>query len=547
MKQLTFSVLLNLFFAFSITAQTADWGWAKNGGGGAADYAYGTATDVSGNVYYCGTFYSSNGTFGTTTFTSGGLGDGFICKYDAVGNFLWARQITGGDVDVCEKIVVNSNGDVFVTGFSEGDFSAEGNFFSGYGEDDGFVAKYNNLGTLQWIRHFGGEGEDYPYAVTVDNNGRCIVTGTFEHTMNIAGTTLTAHNDSLYSGFIAKFDKKGNLLWAETAGGDVNSSYVLPSDVAVDANGSIFLCGTYNGEVDFGTKTLNSTDEAFIAKMSSGGTFQWAVNGGSHCYYSYIALDAASNIFITGSYGAYGYETEIGDFTLTTNGPYMDIYTAKFNSAGIAQSVQTGGSSKNDYAGGIDIDDAGNVWITGYIRGGTADFGSQSFTSSGKDDVYVVSYDASGNLNSLLKAGHTGDDHAFDLALNGNDEVFIAGSFKSKLTLGSITLNASTTSADAFLGRIDVGGERLDENNFEEEESVEIYPNPASDFIMIKSRKPIDEIKVFDATGKQVSTTVTVNTDYDYRINSASLPPGTYWLQLRAGERPVSRSIIIAE
>lgn len=534
---------LMIFFSISFfsSAQAPEWKWANNNGGGAADFAYGTAIDGSGNVYYCGSFYSAHATFGSSTIESAGLGDGFLCKYDSNGNFLWVKTITGTATEACQKVAVNDKGDVFVMGYSEGDFSADDISFTSLGEDDAFVAKYSSSGVLKWIKRFGGAGEDYPYSLALDGNGRCVVVGTFEHSISIGNVTLTSQNDSLYDAFIAKFDKKGNLLWATSAGGPTEAAYVYPSDVVVDVQGGIFVTGTYTGPVNFGDNSLTSVEEAFLVKLSSQGIFKWAVDAGSRCYYTHVGADTASNIYVTGSFGAYGNPSHIGNFTLTPDGEYMDVYLAKFNSLGIVQNVVTGGSDKNDFAGGLAVNAAGETWITGYALGSPVTFGSQSFTGSGKADVFVTSCDTSGNVKWLMKAGGSNEDHAFDLAYDGSSALSIAGTFKTQITMGPITLNAPSSSADAWLGKISIGGLMRTESTSGATFNAEVYPNPSGNFLLVKSDHGEElDLMIFNEEGKlELSTSMDCNESI---IDVSSLPAGAYILQITsAGKKSVTK------
>jgi hypothetical protein len=519
-------------------AQTPLWSWAKNNGGGATDFAYGTATDTFGNVYYCGSFYGNNAKFGTSTLISAGIGDGFICKYDAGGNFQWVHVIGGPEQDACEKVAVSAHGDIFVTGYSEGDFSADSTiFFTSKGEADGFIAKYNNSGDLQWINQFGGPKDDYSYSVAVDSKGRCAVTGRFEHSITIGSVVLTSQNDSLYDLFVAKFDKKGNVLWATSAGGSSPSAYVYPNDITMDASNNIFISGTYTGPVTFGDLTLYSAEEAFLVKLNSNGKFKMAVDAGSRCYYTYLATDASSNIYVTGSYGPYGYTSVIGNITLVTNGPYMDIYIAKFNSSGAVQWVKTGGSSQNDYAGGIAVDPAGNAWISGYVKGSPAVFGSKSFTGAGNDDIYVAGYDATGNIKWLAHAGGSDVDNASDLAYDGKNTLYVTGNFKAQTKFGSINLTASSPSADVFIAALNISGlkvEAVTENQF----TPEIYPNPVTSVLLIRSAGNEEvRLRVFDAAGKLALIPISKGGSGEISVDVSVLSPGLYFLEIRSGAK----------
>jgi hypothetical protein len=73
--------------------------WATSAGGTNIDEGTSLATDVNGNVYVTGYFYSPTITFGTTTLTNVGIGDIFIAKYDGAGAVLWAKSAGGTGYD----------------------------------------------------------------------------------------------------------------------------------------------------------------------------------------------------------------------------------------------------------------------------------------------------------------------------------------------------------------------------------------------------------------------------------------------------------------
>jgi hypothetical protein len=97
--------------------------WAKQLGGDFYDESYAIATDASGNVYTAGFFYAladfDPGT-GSYNLTPVGLLDIFINKLDSSGNFVWARQFGGAQVEYCNSIALDPGGKVYSTGCFEG-------------------------------------------------------------------------------------------------------------------------------------------------------------------------------------------------------------------------------------------------------------------------------------------------------------------------------------------------------------------------------------------------------------------------------------------
>jgi hypothetical protein len=59
-------------------------------------------------------------------------------------------------------------------------------------------------------------------------------------------------------------------------------------------------------------------------------------------------------------------------------------------------------------------------------------------------------------------------------------------------------------------------------DEFSTDKDIEIYPNPASNLLTIKSDKPIDKIELYDLTGKLLKTTRELNIDF------SNLPNGQY-------------------
>jgi len=72
---------------------------------------------------------------------------------------------------------------------------------------------------------------------------------------------------------------------------------------------------------------------------------------------------------------------------------------------------------------------------------------------------------------------------------------------------------------------------------------VVIYPNPAKDFIMVKSNEYLQSIKIFNNLGEMVFTKVT--TSKTYSVSTASLKPGLYLIQVDTKSDRISRSVVI--
>jgi hypothetical protein len=152
-----------------LTLAGAAWGgvtqaWVKpyNGPGNGEDKAFAVAVDSQGNVYVTG--YSTG---------SGSGLDYYTIKYDTNGNWKWGRRYNGpvNDYDEATAIGVDGQANVYVTGYSTG----SGTIF------DYATIKYDTNGNQKWAqaqRYNGpGNGTDKANAIAVDGQGNVYVTG----------------------------------------------------------------------------------------------------------------------------------------------------------------------------------------------------------------------------------------------------------------------------------------------------------------------------------------------------------------------------------
>ena len=303
-----------------------NWLWANKAGGTGWDYGYGIAVDANGNSYVTGAFAES-AIFGTTTLTSSGGSDIFVAKLDSSGNWLWAKQAGGTDYDDGYGIVVDINGNSYVTGiFYSSNCSFGSTTLTSSGGSDIFVAKLDINGNWLWAKQAGGTSGDSGNGIAVDANGNSYITGGFKESATFGTTTLTSSGYYDYDIFVTKLDIDGNWLWAKQAGGTGDEG---SNSIAVDANGNSYITSGFEESVNFGTTTLTSSGylDIFVAKIDHNGNWLWAKQAGGaidDCGYG-IAVDANGNSYVTGFFME---SANFGTTTLTSSGD-RDIFVAK--------------------------------------------------------------------------------------------------------------------------------------------------------------------------------------------------------------------------
>jgi hypothetical protein len=306
--------------------------WARAAGGSGYDAGNGIAVDAAGNSYVTGFFYSSNAVFGAITLTNSGQNNVFLAKYDSAGNVLWARQAGGASFDMGFAVAADSTGNSFITG---GFFSTQASFggavtLTNSGENDVFVAKYDPSGTALWARQVKGPSDDFGYGIAVDGAGNSYVTGIFFSSVATFAAGVTLTNGGYNDIFLSKYDPAGNVIWARKAGGSSDDySYAI----ALDATTNIYLTGNfYSTNANFGGLLLTNlgSHEAFVSRYDSAGNALWAkrLGGGGADSGNALATDVGGNCHLTGSFTSVN---AAFDSTVLTNSGGYDIFVAQID------------------------------------------------------------------------------------------------------------------------------------------------------------------------------------------------------------------------
>ena len=113
--------------------------WLRQRGTIEREFAYGVATDASGNIYVTG--YTGSGLDGNTSF---GLWDVFLTKFDSSGNWQWTKQDGTGQDDEGRAVATDSSGNVYITGYVRGNFHG----ITRVGSADVFISKSSSINKL---------------------------------------------------------------------------------------------------------------------------------------------------------------------------------------------------------------------------------------------------------------------------------------------------------------------------------------------------------------------------------------------------------------
>ena len=300
------------------------------------------------------------------------------------------------------------------------------------------------------IASAGGTSIDAGNSIAVDALGNVYVTGSYDGTANFGGTSIT----SLGGIFIAKYNSSGTIQWVRSAGG-TTTDYAL--GIAVDASGSVYVTGYYQGTSTFGGTSISSVGsnaDIFVAKYSSAGVFQWvrSAGGAGSDIAAGIDVDGSGNVYVTGRYE--GTATFGGLFTTSVGN--KDIFVAKYNSSGTVQWVRSGGGAGFDEGTSIAVDGLGNVYVTGQHIG-TLTFDGTTIVLANHINIFVTKYNSAGTFQWARSAGGTGFDEGNGIAVDASNNVYLTGRYDGTANFGG-TLIASAGGSDVFVAKYNSAG-----------------------------------------------------------------------------------------
>jgi uncharacterized delta-60 repeat protein len=537
------TILCSLLPAFLYSQVDTAWVRRYNGPGNYDDAANAIAVDGQGNVYVTGYSYGS----GTSD-------DYATIKYNSAGQEQWVQRYNGpgNDADNVDAIAVDAQGNIYVTGYSCG---------SGTFEDYATI-KYNSTGQEQWVARYNGPGNsmDMTHSLAVDGQGNVYVTGSSDGSGTISDYATIKYNSAGVEQWVQRYNGPGNNLDAASAialdgqgnvyvtgwsgGSGTNYDYAtikynsvgvqqwvqryngpgndwdVASAIALDGQDNVYVTGRSDGsgtDEDYATIKYNSTGVEQWAQRYNGPGNNWDVA----CA---IALDGQGNVYVTGYSDGSGTDA--------------DYATIKYNSAGVEQWVQryNGPGNDHDMASAIAVDGLGNVYVTGR----SASLGSYPFNY----DYATIKYNSAGVEQWVQRYNGPGnyDDVASAIAVDGQDNVYVTG-----------RSYGSGTDADyATIKYVQASG--VEENHSPlptDRLSYKIFPNPARNYFTICLPEMLNQVqhdkmsvKIFDVSGKAVKELESFGIG-ELRVSLDGIKNGVYFVKIN--NNPQVTKIIVTK
>lgn len=391
--------------------------WTKQLGTSGYEDAKAVTVDSQGNLYMTGR------TSGNLAGTNQGIFDAWVAKCDSSGNEIWRQQLGSSQYESGTSIAIDSVGNVYVTGFTEGNIDGE----TGVSDRDAWVAMYNNQGVKQWTEQLRSPNSDYANGIAVDNTGNVYLTGRTDG--DLGGVNLGG-SDAWLAKYNPQIQEWQKVQLGTGAADEANG-------IAIDqSTGNLYITGTTSGNLD-GTNA--GFTDAWIAKYDPSLDLKWQKQLGtpSEDEGKAIAINGNGRIFITGN-------TKGNLAGAGSHQGNIDTWVAEYDSNGILLQRQQLGTSSLDAVASIAADSGGNVYITGRTAG------SLDGTNQGSFDSWVAKYDSNFNLQWRKQRGTTGEDAANGVAVDRVGYVYLVGDTAGNLA--GINQGGSDAWIDKLLG-----------------------------------------------------------------------------------------------
>jgi hypothetical protein len=514
-------------------SKTGEWLWAKAGLGSGFNRSNAITNDNAGNSYIIGSFESSV-TFGNTNLTSSGSRDIFIAKINSSGAWQWAIKAGGTGTEDGLGVKYNS-ANVFlgITGYYSANSSFGQTVLVSKGGRDIFVASLDTNGNWNWAVSAASTGAEESRGIAIDGSGNSVITGYYTSALSFGDKNLPAGTGR--DVYVAKIDKSGNWLWAANASGAGSDE---ANAIGLDNSGNAYITGWFSSDLKFGNTTLYAESERnlFVARISSSGTWSWGKIGSG----SSLVEGAGISVSTNGTTFLAGYLYKDATFLNTTLNSLgeSDIILARISSSGSWIWANSNGGVTGVVTGdGVAVDSSGNVIYSGSFYG-SVKFGDDTLRSNGGADMYIAKYSPETGWIWAKSFGGTENDIAKSLAVDGEDNIYVVGTFQGTVNFGGIS-RQSNGITDAFIIKLSKYGNIVWANSvgdYDSDQGVKVlYKNDYLIFAGNYSRRPYfgnvrlvtrgyDDIFLskLDTDGNYLWTTTAGSSQFDY-VNDVNI------------------------
>ena len=337
-----------------------------------------------------------------------------------LGELEWVRSFGGSGEDTAQSVIQTSDGGYAVLGYTnstDGDLTEKA-----LNVNDYWLLKLDAEGNLQWDRTYGGSKDDRGQSVIQTTDGGYAIVG---YAMSDDGDG--SNNEGFHDNWILRLDASGSILWEKSFG---FSGHDHSYDVVQTSDGGFFFSGfldvTSSGGAGNNGKspylTRHGVGEFWGTRLDANGDLIWRrYFGGTNNDRSFGVVNAHDGGYVLA--GA----SESDDFDISNPKGSYDFWVVKVN--------KNGEFEWESSFGGTGIDQAQDILATsdgGYvITGNTFSTDTQVTKNNGQSDVWLIKIDDSGQLLWQKSFGGSAFDAAHSVRPTLDGGLLVCGNSKS--------------------------------------------------------------------------------------------------------------------
>ena len=366
----------------------------------------------------------------------------FVAAYTAEGASRWASIYGGPGVQEGLALDMGSNGNISVAGRFVGTIDLGGGTLSTDGETGAFLAAFDANGAPIFHRGFGTSGAQVATGVSMSSLLDSAVVGYFGDSIDF-GPNQYVSPGSL-DAFEAGYSLQGGHLWSQNVG---NTDDQRLTSIARAYDDSVYIGGALSGNAKLGAcsaQTSNGGSDVWLGWLDAYGNCLRTAHFGDSADQGVVAIAAGKTALsnLVAVVGRFKGKLDIGGNVLTAEGE--DAFVALFSTDRANDSFITGWARRINDAGpvlGVSMDAQDNVIVVGQYEGEDPDL--ELRPSLGKHDAFAIKYDVSGNRVWTKAFGSAGEQTAYGVGTDAQNDIYLAGSFERQIALSSGTLTSA--------------------------------------------------------------------------------------------------------